>query len=137
MGEIFTMEITGLDETLNKLKGLAGKGFSTELLVPAMRLVGEDIVGEAKSYCDKGNTHFYRPPHITGNLMRSISYIVTPQERIIWLTIGCGVEYGPWVHEGNGRMAPRPFLTDAVAARKGNANEIILQGIMTAIRKFA
>jgi hypothetical protein len=135
MGEVFRMEVTGLKEVVDRLKDM-GKTVTAGILEPAMHLVGEDIVGEAKSYCSKGNTHFYRPPHITGHLMESITYKVTPMEKVIWLTIGTVVEYAPWVHEGNGRMAPRPFLTDALNARKGNADEIILQGFMSAIRKL-
>jgi len=61
----------------------------------------------------------------TGRLKNSISHAVDDQD----VYIGTNLEYAPYVELGTSRMAPRPFLRNAVANYGDDYRRIIENGL--------
>lgn len=73
----------------------------------ALEAVGLQAEGYAKMDLDKD------PRRIdTGNLRNSITHTTNIQEQEVY--IGTNVEYAPYVEYGTVKMAPHPFLQNAV-----------------------
>lgn len=61
----------------------------------------------------------------TGRLRGSISHAVSGND----VYIGSNVEYAPYVELGTYKMAPRPFLRNAISNYKDDYNRIIEEGL--------
>ena len=83
---------------------------NVEKALTAMGLVGVEAI------LDQMNTGYDKPIYLTGDLQRSINFETDAGEQATaW---GTNLEYGPAVHEGNGRMGGRAFLRDGITKNK-------------------
>jgi len=96
-----------------------------EKVTAAMDRAVLNVVAKAKDNCTPGLSPYYRAPHITGNLSRSISGLsITDRNNIHGIVsagdmrIGNTMSYAPHVHEGTTKMPARPFILDAIIAEE-------------------
>ena len=99
------------------------------------------IVDEAKRNCTPGSSPYDSmifpskmgangvqrsgAPFDTGALRRSITSSVSCDDKTITASIGTNMEYARHVHEGTSRMQGRPFITDAINAKKTQVEQIL------------
>lgn len=95
-------------------------------MIPAMKKgmgnACRNIEGRAKKNCTPNESPYPRAPHVTGTLSRSMgSHVEVDGNKITGIVSAGGedskegpVEYAINVHEGTSRMAPRPFILDAI-----------------------
>jgi HK97 gp10 family phage protein len=120
------------------------KNISNDML-PAikkgMRDACKNIEGRAKKNCTPGESPYSRAPHITGTLSRSMgSHVEVDGKKIKGIVSAGGedskegpVEYASAVHEGTSRMAPRPFILDAIIANEKETVEFLSDAIEEAV----
>lgn len=101
------------------------KDISTDM-IPTIKTGMADacrnIEGRAKKNCTPGQSPYSRAPHVTGTLSRSMGSHVEVDGKNITGIVSAGgedspvgpVEYAIHIHEGTSRMAPRPFILDAI-----------------------
>jgi len=106
-------------------------------VLEAMEKAALNIEGEAKKYCAPSTTIYDRAPFITGAMRRSISSYAKIQGKKIIGTVGAGVFYAIFVHEGTSKMAARPFLLDAIKNKRPETIKLLSQGIEKAMRRSA
>jgi hypothetical protein len=95
-------------------------------MIPAIKKGMADallnIEGKAKDNCTPGSSPYSKAPHITGTLSRSTGSRVEVHGNEMKGIVSAGgedspegpVEYAIHVHEGTSKMAPRPFILDAI-----------------------
>ena len=92
-----------------------------------LEAVGEQAEGNAITEINK--LVYDTPPSDsyvrTGRLKGSISHAVSGED----VYIGTNVEYAPYVELGTYRMAPRPFLRNAVSGYRAEYEQIIKDGL--------
>lgn len=95
-----------------------------------------NIEGKAKENCTPGSSPYYKAPHITGTMRRSIaSKTDTRGNEVIGIVHAGGekANYAEEVHEGTSRMPPRPYILDAIISEEtktiGFLEDAVKQGI--------
>jgi len=129
------LRITG-DELVAKL-GKSGEN-ARKGLQKGIEKACLSIVDEAKRNCTPGQSPYdsmYFPsktragqtgaPFDTGMLRRSITSMVSSDDKTISGAVGTNVEYAVYVHEGTSKMQARPFITDAIRAKRGEIEDIM------------
>lgn len=101
----------------------------------AMRTAAMSVEGKAKENCQPGKSPYYRAPHITGTMLRSISSKVEVKGNEVHGIVGAGVDYALDVHEGTSRMEARPFILDAILEKESETIEILSDAVEEAIRR--
>lgn len=101
----------------------------------AMTTAAMNVEGKAKENCQPGTSPYYRAPHITGTMLRSISSKVEMKSNEVHGVVGAGVEYAIDVHEGTSRMEARPFILDAILEKESETVEILSGAVEEAIRR--
>ena len=116
-------------------------------MVPAIKAGMKDacrnIEGRAKKNCTPGESPYPRAPHVTGTLSRSMgSHVEVDGNKITGIVSAGGedskegpVEYAINVHEGTSRMAPRPFIFDAIKEEEGATLEFLGEPIEEALER--
>lgn len=106
-------------------------------MIPAMKKgmgnACRNIEGRAKKNCTPGESPYPRAPHVTGTLSRSMgSHVEVDGNKITGIVSAGGedskegpVEYAINVHEGTSRMAPRPFILDAIIEEEEKTLEFL------------
>jgi HK97 gp10 family phage protein len=124
--------ITGKEELIRAIDGK-----HTEILEASkkgLRRAAVEIENEAEDYCTPGTTPYWHAPFDTGRLRASIDGDQVPTDT----EEGChtsvevkGTDYDVFVHEGTWKMPARPFLLDAMNAKR----EDTLKTVAGAIRE--
>lgn len=117
-------------------------------MIPAIKKGMADaclnIEGCAKKNCTPGQSPYSRAPHITGTLSRSMGSHVEVHDKEIKGIVSAGgedspegpVEYAIHVHEGTSRMAPRPFILDAIKEEEKMTTGLLSDAVDDALRKY-
>jgi len=100
-----------------------------------------NIEGHAKKNCTPGESPYSRAPHVSGTLSRSMgSHVEVDGNKIKGIVSAGGedskegpVEYAIHVHEGTSRMAPRPFILDAIIEEEDKTVEFLAEPIEDAL----
>jgi len=118
-------------------------------MIPAIKTGMKDacrnIEGRAKKNCTPGESPYSRAPHITGTLSRSMGSHVEVDGNEIKGIVSAGgedskegpVEYAIHVHEGTSRMAPRPFILDAIKEEEKATVEFLSDATEDALEAHA
>ena len=102
-----------------------------------------NIEGRAKKNCTPGESPYSRAPHVTGTLSRSMgSHVEVDGNKIKGIVSAGGedskegpVEYAIHVHEGTSRMAPRPFILDAIQSEEKKTLEFLTDAVEEAVEE--
>ena len=106
-----------------------------------MKRACKNIEGRAKKNCTPSESPYSRAPHVTGTLSRSMGSHVEVDGTDIKGIVSAGgedskegpVEYATNVHEGTSRMAPRPFIFDAIIEEDEKTLEFLEDAIEDAL----
>jgi len=101
----------------------------------AMRIAAMNVEGKAKENCTPGQSPYYRAPHITGTMLRSISSDAKVKGNEVHGIVGAGVDYALDVHEGTSKMEARPFILDAIIEKEGETIKTLSDAVEEAIRR--
>ena len=129
------MTIT-IEELQRKLKNISADMIPT--LEKAMRDAAMNVEGKAKENCQPGTSPYYRAPHITGTMLRSIASKADVKGNEVKGIVHAGGEkanYAEEVHEGTSRMEARPFILDAILEKESETVEILSGAVKEAIRR--
>ncbi len=127
------MRILNEDQLREKLQNVS-KNIMPEIKA-AMRQACLGVEREAKNNCTPGRSPYPKAPFDTGTLRRSITSKVEESGNAVKGKVGTNVDYALYVHEGTSRMEARPFLLDAVMARKDATEQILRSAIIKAALK--
>lgn len=98
----------------------------------AMDEVADMLVEAVQGKILYGYSDFHgNPPHTeivdTGALFDSIDAVVTRESQNAYTTsVGAGVHYAKYVHDGTYKLKGRPFITDAVSESIGDIKAILM-----------
>ena len=122
-----------IEELQRKLQNIS------RTMVPAIEKGMADatmnIEGKAKENCTPGSSPYYKAPHITGTLRRSISSKVEQRGNEVKGMVGTGVDYAIDVHDGSSKMPPRPFILDAITEKQTETIDFLSDAVKDGIRK--
>lgn len=116
-------------------------------MIPAIKKGMTDallnIESKAKDNCTPGSSPYSKAPHITGTLSRSMGSHVEIKGKEIKGIVSAGgedspegpVEYAIHVHEGTSKMAPRPFILDAIKEEEEMTVGLLSDAIEDALEK--
>lgn len=127
------------DQLKQRLRRLERDVF--DAIVDGMDAAALNVEAEAKAYCQPGRSPYYRAPHITGTLQRSITSKTDVINKAVHGIVGAGVSYAQEVsyalavHDGTSRMQARPFILDAIIAKERDTKEILEEHILKGIMK--
>lgn len=120
-------EIMTVEQLAAKLQNLSDD------MLPAIQKAMTDAVqnveAKAKENCTPGSSPYWKAPHITGTLRRSINSETRTEDNEIHGIVGANTKYAAAVHEGTSKMAPRPFILDAIKSEENTTIEILSDGI--------
>lgn len=114
-------------------------------MIPAIKAGMKDacknIEGRAKKNCTPNESPYPRAPHVTGTLSRSMgSHVEVDGNKITGIVSAGGedskegpVEYAINVHEGTSRMAPRPFILDAIVEEEDKTLDFLADAMEDAL----
>ena len=108
---------------------------SIPAILKGMTDAAMNVEAKAKENCTPGLSPYYRAPHVTGTLRRSISSKVETKGNEVHGIVGAGVSYAVEVHEGTSRMPPRPFILDAIIEKKNETLEYLSRALEGGIRR--
>ncbi|MCK5431420.1 MAG: HK97 gp10 family phage protein [Gammaproteobacteria bacterium] len=86
----------------------------------ALREIEKDVEKKAKLNVHPGSSPYYKAPHITGNLERSISGRVVGTGKDQKAIIGASAAYAKRIHDGDSKHLSRPFIFDAIVSENPN-----------------
>lgn len=121
------------EELQRKLKEI-GKEIKPSL-VAGMGKAVLNVESRAKQNCQPGSTPYYRAPHITGTLQRSITSQVKETGENVQGIVGTNMEYAQAVHDGTSNMPARPFVLDAIVQEQEKTEELMSQSIEEGLKK--
>ncbi len=105
------------------------KSAMAQNVVSALSAMGRTAVGIAQ---DNMMNKYERPVFKTGRLLFSIAHTVDRHKGSV--DIGTAEKYGVFIHEGNSKIAGRPFLKDALIGYeeilKQIAEDSLVEGFM-------
>ena len=126
-------DVISPDQLKQRLRKLERDVFNS--IVEGMEAAALNVEATAKSYCQPGQSPYYRAPHITGTLQRSISSKTDVVNKAVHGIVGAGVSYALAVHDGTSRMSARPFILDAIVANEKDTMGIIEEHVLQGIKK--
>jgi HK97 gp10 family phage protein len=126
------VRITGKEEMIRAIEGKHSE--ILEASKKGLRRAAVEIENEAKDYCSPQSTPYWKAPFDTGRLRGSIDGDQTPEteDGVVHTSVEVkGTDYDVFVHEGTWKMPARPFLLDAMNAKR----EDTLKTVAGAIRE--
>lgn len=126
----------GIEELQRKLSNLSRDMLPT--IEKAMTDAVQNVERKAKENCTPGSSPYYRAPHITGTMLRSIASKIDVKGTEIKGIIHAGgtkANYAEEVHEGTSRMPPRPYILDAITEKENETLEFLSDAIENNLRK--
>ena len=97
-----------------------------------------NVEGKAQENCTPGSSPYYKAPHITGTMRRSIaSKVDTRGDEVIGIVHAGGekANYAEEVHEGTSRMPPRPYILDAIISEETKTIKFLEDAVKAGIRR--
>ena len=129
------MTIISIEELQRKLSNLSKD--TLPAIEKAMTDAVQNIEGKARENCTPGSSPYYRAPHITGTMLRSIASKVdvkgTEIKGIVYAG-GTKANYAEEVHEGTSRMPPRPYILDAITEKESETLDFLSNAIESNLR---
>jgi len=107
-------------------------------LLKGMTDAAMNVETKAKENCTPGSSPYYRAPHVTGTMYRSIASKADIRRNEVVGIVHAGGEkanYALDVHEGTSRMPPRPYILDAIIAEKNNTLKFLSDALEGGIRR--
>ena len=116
-----------------------------EAMVPtmakAMRRAVPLVKGQAKKNCTPGHSPYAKAPYTDDDdprreppHMRDVMFgKVIVEGNVVRGIVGNTKRYSPWVHDGTSKMAPRPFILDAIKEHEQDIIDIFNEEIETTI----
>lgn len=126
----------GIEELQVKLRKMSSD--MIPLIRKGMTNAVQNVEGKAKENCTPGSSPYYRAPHITGTMRRSIGSKVDVKGNEVKGIVFAGGEkanYAEEVHEGTSRMPPRPYILDAITEKENETIEFLNDAVEQGIRK--
>lgn len=128
------------EELSRKLDNLA-KG-TIPAVEKAMQMAVLNVEGESRKYCTPGKSPYYRAPYSDDNDPRrepphmrdTIKGTIKTEGSSVRGTVGTEKWYALMVHDGTSRMQPRPFILDAIKAKKDDTLKLLSKAVEENVR---